>query len=129
VSEVGLIAKLRMWTDDPVSKFAVSLWGRPVTANQIAAKVPDPLAETNPWQAAGDAWLDSMGFVDAWGEEGEAAGYGLLGRESEGDPLTGELIDEAGVPYVSLVSPWLWVGLFSPVSTFIEGRIYPEPTQ
>jgi hypothetical protein len=33
------------------------------------------------------------------------------------------------VPYVSLVSPWLWVGLFSPVSTFIQGRIYPEPTQ
>jgi peptidoglycan hydrolase-like protein with peptidoglycan-binding domain len=129
VSEVGLIAKLRIVTSGPVSRFAVSLWGRPVTANQLASKCPNPLALSNPWAAAGDTWLDNMGFIEHWGEENEAAGYGQLGRESEGDPLTGVLYDDAGVPYVSLVSPWLWVGLFSPVSCFIQGRIYPEPTQ
>jgi hypothetical protein len=129
VSEVGLIAKLRVWTEDPVTKFAVALFGTPVTANQVAAKVPDPLAETNPWQAAGDAWLDSVGWIEGWGEEGQAAGYGMLGSESDGDPVTGVLYDDAGVPFVSLKSPWLWVALYSPVSTFIEGRIYPEPTQ
>jgi hypothetical protein len=129
VSEVGLIAKLRTWTDDPVTKHYSALWGRPITANQIAAKVPNPGASTNPWQDAGDDWLDAMGFIEGFGEQGEACGYGLLGRESEGDPVTGMYVDEAGIPFVSLVSPWIWWSLFSPVSTFIQGRIYPEPTQ
>jgi hypothetical protein len=129
VSEVGLIAKLRVTTSGPASRFAVALFGKPVTANQLAAKVPNPLAVSSPWTDAGDAWLNSVGWIEAWGEEGQAAGYGMLGSESNGDPVTGELYDDAGVPYVSQVSPWLWVAMFSPTSCFIEGRIYPEPTQ
>jgi hypothetical protein len=129
VSEVGIIAKLRMTTTGPASRFAFAFFGRPVTANQVAAKVPDPLATTNPWAAAGDAWLDSVGFIEGWGEEGAAAGYGLLGSEADGSPVTGTFYDDAGVPYISQVSPWVWVALYSPTSCFIEGRIYPDVVQ
>jgi hypothetical protein len=129
VSEIGVVAKLRFQTSGPTSKFAMAVFGRAVTANQIAAKVPNPLAVSNPWNDAGDAWLESVAFVDAWGEEGQAAGYGMLGSESDGDPVTGELYDDAGFPFVSAVPPWLWVAVYAPVATFIEGRIYPDPVQ
>jgi peptidoglycan hydrolase-like protein with peptidoglycan-binding domain len=129
VSEIGVVAKLRFQTSGPTSKFAMAVFGRAVTANQIAAKVPNPLAVSNPWNDAGDAWLESVAFVDAWGEEGQAAGYGMLGSESDDDPVTGELYDDAGFPFVSAVPPWLWVAVYAPVATFIEGRIYPDPVQ
>jgi hypothetical protein len=128
VSEIGIVAKLRFWTTGPVAKFAVSIWGREITANQIASKVPHPLDVSNPWDV-GDAWLEDRAFIDAWGELDQAAGYGMLGSESEGSTLTGVLYDDAGFPYVSAVSPWLWVGVYSPVSCFIQGRLYPDPVQ
>lgn len=129
VSELGIIAKLRMTTTSPASRFASALFGKPVTANQVAAKVPNPLGATNPWQAAGDAWLESVGFIEGWGEEGAAAGYGLLGSEADGSPVTGTFYDDAGVPFVSQVSPWVWWAVYSPISCFVEGRAYPDVTQ
>jgi hypothetical protein len=132
VSEIGIVAKLRFWTTGPVAKFAVSIWGREITANQIASKVPHPLDESNPFDV-GDAWLEDRAFIDNWGELDQAAGYGMLGAETNSDgstsTLTGRLIDDQGFPYVSAVSPWLWVAVYSPVSCFIEGRLYPDPVQ
>ena len=83
---------------------------------------------TNPWKAARTP-AQHHGCIETWGEPGRGRGLRDHGPESEGDPVTGELYDDAGVPYVSQVSPWVWVAMLSPVSCFIEGRIYPEPTQ
>ena len=127
VSEIGDVAKLRFWTEGPTSKFCVAMFGKPITANQIDAFVPAPLTNSTPWETHEETLLNKFGWIDTWGKDGQAAGYSP-GQEGE-SALTGKLTDDAGFPFVSQKSPWVWVAMWSPVATFIEGRIYPSPVQ
>lgn len=127
VSEIGSIARMSFRTSGPASKFCVALYGRPITANQQDALVPAPLTDSEPWSTHVDTLLDRYGWIETFGKDGQAAGY-FPKQESDGT-ITGRLEESSTIQYVSQVSPWVWVAMWSPVSCFIEGRIYPTPTQ
>jgi len=129
VSQMGQIAKLDIKTASPAAKFALALFGAPITPAHLVNLVGDPLSGTNPFartEAKGIA-LDDLGLIEAFGAPGSAAGYGR-GQEGTGT-LTGQLIDTGGLSYISARPPWIWVAEWSPTSTFISGRIYPAPIQ
>jgi hypothetical protein len=129
LSQVGQISKIDVRTSGPAAKFCLALFGAPITPAHLVVNVGDPLTGDNPFartEAKGIA-LDDLGFIEAFGGPGSAAGYGR-GQEGTGT-LTGQLLDTGGLSYISAKPPWIWIAEWSPVSTFISGRIYPAPIQ
>lgn len=100
------------------TEFAVAVFDRPITANEIAVY-------GSPEDA--DFWKDfpeQHGLLIGWGGEGEMGGY-WPGRGSDGDGLTGRMVDKASWYYRSNTPPWLWVAVWSANTTYISGRFYP----
>lgn len=100
------------------SRFALALFGTSVTKSQVAAVVPDPLAEDTTlygwWsRPAVQDDLTDLGFIEAWGEFGEAAGY-WPGRESADHAVTGKMRDELSWNFVSAEPPFLWLAVYIP---------------
>jgi peptidoglycan hydrolase-like protein with peptidoglycan-binding domain len=129
LSEAGEVAKLTVTSSGPVSKFAVAFFSGPVLPSDLLDLVGDPLSGTDPFArtlSAANA-LDDLGLIEAFGGPGSAAGY-WPSQEGTG-ALTGILKDTGGFSYASAEPPALWVAEWSPVSTFISGRIYPAPVQ
>ncbi len=120
--QVGSIARTEYASDSPVAAYYVGVFSKPVTSNLIQSLVGDPSASESPWKAQSDALLDA-GILEAWGSSSDPAGY-FPGALSEGDPLTGRFRDGAGWSYESAYPPYLWVAEWSPVSTFLTGRMY-----
>lgn len=127
---------------DVVTRMAVGIFDRPVTANQLrlgsGESVGDPLFYADYWDAfpAPDdnpAGLPGPeGLIIGWGDFEEPAGF-HPGRESEGNPVTGIHQDDASWEFhVGIYSPWLWVALyvetgdggFHAGTNWIQGRIY-----
>jgi len=130
VSQVGRISKIDITTQSPAAKFCLAFFGAPVTPAHLVHLVGDPLNGTDPFnkdEAQANA-LAALGIIQAFGGPGQAAGYWPR-TEDAGAPLTGKFKDGGGMEYTSQLPPWVWVAEWSPVSTFISGRVYPAPIQ
>jgi hypothetical protein len=97
--------------------------------------VGDPTATDvngrGPYQPNQDT-LAELGFVDAIGGPGQAAGYSPGQQTSPWDgvgesPVTGKLDSQAPISYRSAKPPWIWVGFYATDSCYINGRILPGP--
>lgn len=126
VSELGRVAKIDVKTSGPAAKFCIGLFGAPITAAHLIRYVgANPLATSSPFETHREILEDRFGWIEAWGSQGQAAGY-FPGSEGS-SPLSGRLVDTGGFEYVSAKAPWIWVAEWSASSTFIEGRILPAP--
>ena len=112
------------------SRFAVAVFAEPITANQLASLMPAPLTAnsdgTNPVDKA-QAALDRHGLIYAAGGPGQACGFFPNNDPGDGSStlLTGRFEDGGGVSFGPTGHYWLWVAVWSPVSTKIGGRIFP----
>jgi hypothetical protein len=121
VSQVG-VAKIEFFTS-PRAEFVVALFNRPVTANRIAALVPDPLADSDGWYDNVDTLKASYGCMEVFGTPSNSGGFWPR-QEGEG-PLTGVHKDSASTLYDSPYGGFVWVAMFTSVSAWIEGTCYP----
>ena len=80
----------------------------------VLADPVESLLTTRPWWDTVDA-LGTAGFIEAWGSNGEAAGY-YPGAESLGTAtagtVTGRLEDAGSWSFASLEPPWLWCAIW-----------------
>lgn len=120
----GTIARTTFTTTGPASRFAVGVFSKAITANQLAGIVGNPLAAEKSWTSQYDA-LVPFGWLIAWGDAGQAAGY-FPGLSSDADAVTGRLVDDATWNYESDHAPWLWLAEYAPASCFIEGRLQQQ---
>jgi hypothetical protein len=142
VSEVGTVASLTLQTS-PATKFVVAFFGDlAVTPSDLISHVgADPLAERGDgfgpfdWHAA---QIASLGFIQAYGGPGQAAGYD---RNSSNDgsgyetspfsggstTVTGCLRNTASWSYRSTRPPFLRAFFFAPDDCTISGRLLPAP--
>jgi len=127
VSQLGRIAKIDLTTSGPHAKFTVALFGAPITSAALVKYVGNPLTSSDPFGANADTLIDRYGFIEGWGQSGQAAGY-YPGTEGDGS-LTGRLVDTGGVEYVSQRPPWVWVAEYASTACFISGRILPAAIQ
>jgi peptidoglycan hydrolase-like protein with peptidoglycan-binding domain len=120
-ASAGTVVQAILTTESPATKFAVAVFNQPVTPANIKPIVPNPLAVTD-WATG----LAGKGLVVAWGQQGQGEGY-YPGSEDAGGTVTGQMNDSGSWQFQSLVPPWLWVAIFSPVQTIVSGRLYPQP--
>jgi hypothetical protein len=129
VSQVGRIAKADIRTESPAAKFCIAFLSGPTTSAHLQHLVGDPLAGADAWNKteAQATALDNLGLLEAFGRFDDPAGYwpGHMGTHA----LTGRLLEKGGWDYGSDHGVWVWVAEWSPVSTFVEGRLYPAPIQ
>lgn len=134
VSQAGKVAQVKLTTTGPASPFCVAFFGDQVTPADLAKWVGNPLAQRSDGYGPFDIHYDqltTLGFVEAIGGPGQAAGYSP-GYETSpynalATTLTGRLVSTGSWTYQSSKPPWLWVAEYSPSSCFISGRIYPAP--
>ncbi len=102
------------------ARFSVAVFDRPVTANFMASRGVSPL-DDNYW----DGFGEDTGLIIAWGGSGQGGGF-WPGQESDDDPLTGRMIDDASWYFHTTVVPWLWVACWveSPTINYITGRLF-----
>lgn len=110
---MGMINKTNV-TCSPATPFAIGVFDRPPPA---MGGVP---AADGFW----DAFDESTGLIIAWGAGGEFAGYSP-GSQGGGDPVTGELRDDASWYYQSEQAPWLWVVVYPGSNCTITGLFRP----
>lgn len=121
----GRVVRTEFRTTGPAQRFSVAVFGKAVTANQLAARVGNPLtASENPW----DKDLGDLGLLQSYGWNKQPAGY-WPGTYSNPDgesasPVTGRLVDDTSWDYTSERSPWLWVAVIAASPGLIEGRLY-----
>ena len=110
------------FTVETPARFSIGVFDRPVTHTMLAAVGSSPL-NTAYWDD--DFWND-WGLIMAYGGEGQAGGF-WPGLESNGDPLTGRMIDDASWHFQAITPPWLWIALWveSPSTNYISGRLRP----
>lgn len=110
------------FTVETPARFSVGVFDRPVTHSMLSAVGSSPLNEGY-WDD--DFWND-WGLIMAYGGEGQAGGF-WPGLESNGDPLTGRMIDDASWHFEAITPPWLWLALWveSPSTNYISGRLRP----
>ncbi len=130
MSEGGNIVRTR-FTLDIASPFAVAVFDRPITANELAA-IGTPLDPGFYELAESGFDADALGCLIAWGQEDDAAGY-YPNREGDEDlPLpTGVLQDDGSWQFHSLYPPWVWVAVWvqEPRVNYIQGRFYLSVTE
>jgi hypothetical protein len=127
-SFAGRILKVELTTSGPAAKFYAALFSKPIQPAQLVTLVGNPNVEHGtygPWDNNADD-LDDAGLLMSWGMPGQACGY-YPGTEDASQPLTGRFVDTGGIDYHSDRLPWVWLALYSPTSTFIEGRLYSAP--
>ena len=122
----GTILAADVKTYSSPTKFAMAVFGGSVSAANLRSWVANPLAEV---AADGYGWwnqpsiqddLTAHGFIEAWGEFGEAAGY-WPGAESNGNvsagTVTGRMVDYLGWSFESLDAPFIWLAVYNPGGT------------
>lgn len=136
VSEAGLVARIELRTT-PAAKFSVAFFGDlSVTANFLAAKVGDPLATVSdgfgPYDRHKDDLMD-MGYIQAIGGPGQAAGYSHGYETSPYDgsttTLTGRLYADGQWSYQSTKPPFLLVAFWVDRYCTVTGRLLPQPVE
>lgn len=119
-AQYGQVGSLRIDVDPP-SPYCFAVFGGSVAGTALDALIPNPLAALGTADPATSWWdhpdnvvqLAEWGFVEAWGSEGEAAGF-YPGAQSNGTAsaagtATGRLEDAGSWSFASLDPPWLWV--------------------
>lgn len=121
VFQTGRIVKLE-WRS--TGRFALALFGAPITPSELAALVPDPLAVEDPFKEESEA-LAAAGIIEGWGRLDDAAGYSP-GQESAGDSFTGLLLDTNTIEFSSARPPWVWVCEWSDGDHTFSGQLFPD---
>lgn len=120
-ASAGTLKGAEFFTDNTTTaKLSVGVFDRVQVPASLAARGGTPLDEG--WW---DTFDDNWGLLINWGQFEQAGGY-YPGRESDGDPITGETRDQAQWWFESTRPPWLWVALWCSASTFVRGRIFIE---
>lgn len=119
-AQYGSIESLRVNTS-PDAAYCFAVFGGSVAGTALDAYIPSPLGTVTGdypswWQHPDNIdWLESKGFIEAWGSNGEAAGY-YPGAESIGGTVagtvTGTLEDAGSWQFASLEPPFLWVAVW-----------------
>lgn len=119
-SQSGSIASLRAVMSDDTG-YCMAVFGGSVAGTALDALIPAPLGTVagdypSHWQHPDNLdQLESWGFVEAWGSNGEAAGYfpgaQSIGAGSAGS-ATGVTEDAGSWTFASLDAPFLWVGVW-----------------
>src|SRR5690606_38754970 len=108
----------------PACPFVVAVFGKPITANQLASMIPDPLVDGDPWRDLEETLVTKFAWIEGWGSPESPWGYHPR-QKRDGAVVTGKGKDTGGFPYVSEVGGFLWVGVFTQVSCFVEGELTP----
>lgn len=119
--EFGQVNATDFTTATP-ARLGVAVFNKEVTPNMLASKGASPF-EIDYWE--GDFWED-WGLLMAWGGKDQAGGF-YPGTESDGDPVTGRLVDDASWNFEAVSPPWLWIAMWveSPGVNYISGRLKP----
>lgn len=125
ISQNGRIAGIDLRTSTPTSKWAMAMFGAPVTPANLLAWVGNPLTNAAPWSANVDT-LEGNGWVEGWGSSNDACGYYPL-AQSQGGSITGRFRDDGTLQYLSIRPPWVWLAFYAPNSCFVQGRFLPAP--
>lgn len=117
------------FTTTTAARMSVAVFNKAVTPAMLQSVGASPF-EQDYWESSasgvgGDFWVD-WGLIMAWGGKDQAGGF-YPGSESDGDPVTGRLVDDAGWNFEAITPPWLWVAMWveSPSTNFISGRFKP----
>lgn len=121
----GTVARTEFRTTGPAQPFSVAVFRKAVTANQLAARIGNPLSDGNaPWNKD----LSDLGLIQSWGDAAQPAGYwpdyATRYDGESGAPVTGRLQDDTSWTYHSDSAPWLWVAVIASNSGYIEGRLF-----
>ena len=120
-AQYGQIAALRVDTS-PDAAYCFAVFGGSVSSATLGSIIAAPLGSVadnypSPWQHP-DVLEDlaDIGFIEAWGSIGEAAGYypgaESLGTATEAGSVTGRLEDAGSWSFSSLEPPWLWAAIW-----------------
>lgn len=126
VSETGRVAMIDMQTSGPQSELFVAMFGAPIQPAHLVKYVGNPASSSARWEQNRAVLEDQFGWIEAFGSADEPGGY-WPGLKSNSSPLTGRLKDTGGFEYVSAKPPWIWVAVFTPTSSYVQGRILPAP--
>lgn len=122
VAEQGL-ARFRL-TTSPNAEIVTLICGRKITANQVAAIVPDPLGSSEGWYEAEEELREKFALVEVCGTPDSPGGY-FPWQKSDGKGLTG--VQAVGnLSMKSQRGGFFWVAAFTSRSTFLEGEFEPE---
>jgi hypothetical protein len=106
----------------------VALCSKPITANRIASLVPNPLSSSDGWYDNVDTLKERYGVLEVFGTPDSPGGYWPR-QKGDGGALTGVLKDSASLLYESAYGGFVWVAVFTSVSTWVEGRVYPATSR
>lgn len=130
-SQYGSIGSLHI-DFKPATGYCFALFGGSVNAASLGSLISAPLGsvtgEYSSWWEHPDKidTLNSWGFIEAWGSNGEAAGY-YPGAQSKGTAsagtVTGVLEDAASVQFASLEPPWLWWAIWPNAAGTVSGQM------
>lgn len=127
MGDYGDIVRTVVTTSSAPTLFSFAVFGKQVTANQLVARVGNPLtAVEDPWD---DDTLDTdLGLLNAWGWTEQKMGtypkqFSNPGGTT-GAPVTGRLVDDLAWEYATENGQDLWVATFAASSCFVEGRFY-----
>lgn len=119
VAATGIIGQMKIQAINTGAKLSMAVFDRPITANAMASH-GNPLTSTDFWKS----FDENSGLIIGWGSIDQPGGFSP-GVFSNGDPPTGAIIDNASWYYQTTQSPWLWVALYSSVTTAVSGRLLP----
>ncbi len=119
--ESGDIISTEFTVETP-ARFSLGVFDKAVTHSMLINVGSSPL-NNEYWDD--DFWND-WGLIMAYGGEGQAGGF-YPGLESDGDSMTGRLVDDASWHFQSRQPPWLWIAMWveSPSTNYISGRLLP----
>jgi hypothetical protein len=101
--------------------YCFAVFGGSVSAAALGSAIPSPLGTVagnypSHWQHPDNAAeLESWGFIEAWGSNGEAAGYYPGAQSAAGTPAssaTGVLEDAGSWTFASLEPPFLYAAIW-----------------
>lgn len=119
-AQYGSIAALAVDAGTAVP-FCFAVFGGSVSSAALGSAIPNPLGTVSGnypshWQHPDNAdFLESVGFIEAWGSEGEAAGFYPGAQSAAGTPAssaTGVLEDAGSWTFASLEPPYLWAAIW-----------------
>lgn len=124
-AQYGTVEAIEAYTSGPATKYALALFGSRISAAKVTDLVPKPLskdASDYGWwsQPSIQSELTSYGFIEAWGEYDQAAGYWPGAEDRSGKktthPVTGVMKDSLSWTFASTEPPWLYLAVWVPNS-------------
>jgi hypothetical protein len=106
-------------------EFCIAIFGQPITSNFLWNLVGDPLSAARVWTKKATQ-LTAAGLLQAYGASDQPAGH-WPGAGSEGDALTGKLMDGSSWDWESTSPPYLWVAEYCNQSTRVAGQFRNSP--